>query len=151
MALVDIILREDVYKLGAAGDLVSVKPGYAHNYLLPQGKAALATKQRVEELEHQKRVIAEKLARELKDLNALKHKLQSTAIEFEAQAGDEGKLFGSITAQQIAEQLGEKGLEVDRRKIELAEPIKTVGAHTVIIKLRGDLGAELKVTVTAAE
>jgi large subunit ribosomal protein L9 len=151
MGTVQVILREDVVKLGDAGDLVSVKPGYARNYLVPQGKAMLATAQRVNEVEHQKRVIAEKLAKELGDLEAVKAKLSGISLEFEAQAGDEGKLFGSVTSQNLAEQLAEKGLDVDRRKIVLDEPIKTVGKHTVAIRLRSDVIAEFTVSVKAAE
>jgi large subunit ribosomal protein L9 len=151
MGMVQVILREDVLKLGDAGDLVSVKPGYARNYLVPQGKAMLATAERVNEVEHQKRVISEKLAKELGDLKAVQAKLQGVSLEFEAQAGEEGKLFGSVTAQNLAERLTEKGLDVDRRKIVLDEPIKTVGTHTVAIRLRSDVVAEFTVTVTAAE
>jgi large subunit ribosomal protein L9 len=151
MGTVQVILREDVAKLGDAGDLVSVKPGYARNYLVPQGKAMLATAQRVNEVEHQKRVISEKLAKELGDLEAVKAKLSGISLEFEAQAGDEGKLFGSVTSQNLAEQLAEKGLDVDRRKIVLDEPIKTVGTHTVAIRLRSDVVAEFTVNVKAAE
>ena len=151
MGMVQVILREDVVKLGDAGDLVSVKPGYARNYLVPQGKAMLATAQRVNEVEHQKRVIAEQRAKELGDLQAVKAKLDGMSLEFEAQAGDEGKLFGSVTAQNLADRITEKGLEVDRRKIVLQEPIKTVGTHTVAIRLRSDVVAEFTVTVKAAE
>jgi large subunit ribosomal protein L9 len=151
MALVRLILREDVVALGDAGDVVDVKPGYARNYLLPQGKAILATAARVNELEHHKRVIAEQLARQLKELKAVKQKLEGQVLEFRAQAGEEGRLFGSITAQQLAEQLAEKGMDVDRRKIVLAEPIKNVGEHTVSIRLQGDLTADVKVRVEAAE
>jgi large subunit ribosomal protein L9 len=151
MGTVQIILREDVLKLGNAGDLVTVKPGYARNFLVPQGKAMFATAQRVNEVEHQKRVISEKLAKEHGDLKAVKAKLDGVSLEFEAQAGDEGKLFGSITAQHIAEQLGEKGLDIDRRKLVLPESIKSVGEHSIAIKLRGALEARLKVVVTPAE
>lgn len=151
MSQVQLILREDVYKLGEAGDLVSVKPGYARNYLLPRGMAMMATKGRVKELEHQKRMVTDKLAKELSDLEALKKRLAGMALEFTAQAGEEGKLFGSVTSQQIAEKLGEKGLEVDRRKIVLPEAIKSVGEHEVTIRLRGEMTAVVKVTVDAAE
>jgi large subunit ribosomal protein L9 len=151
MGTIQVILSEDVHSLGEAGDVVSVKPGYARNYLVPQGKALPATAERVNQVEHQKRVIAEKRAKELKDLEAVKSKLQGMALEIEAQAGEEGKLFGSVTAQNLAEMLAEKGLEVDRRKIVLDEPIKTLGEHTVSIRLRSDVVAEFKVTVNAAE
>jgi len=151
MGQVRLILSEDVEALGEAGELVSVKPGYARNFLLPEGKALLATGERVKQLEHEKRVVAARLAKERKDLEALKKRLEATKLEFRAQAGEEGKLFGSITAAQIAEQLAEKGLEVDRRKIALGEPIKTLGKHAVAFKLRGDLVAELDVSVEAEE
>jgi large subunit ribosomal protein L9 len=150
MGQIQVILREDVQALGDAGDIVSVKPGYARNFLVPQGKALLATAERVNEVEHQKRVISEKNAKELKDLESVKAKLQGIVLEIEAQAGDEGKLFGSVTAQNLAERLADKGLSVDRRKIVLGEPIKTLGEHTVSIRLRSDVVAEFKVTVTSA-
>ena len=151
MSLVKLILREEIRRLGAAGDLVSVKPGYARNYLLPQGKAVLATRGRVKEAEHQQRVITEKLAKEMKDLEALKVQLEALVLEFAAQAGEEGKLFGSVTAQQVADQLAEKGQSIDRRKISLDEPIRSVGEHVVAVRLRSDVIAELKVVVSAEE
>lgn len=150
MGLVQVILNEDVHALGEAGDVVRVKPGFARNYLVPQGKAVPATAERVHQVEHQQRVIAEKRAKELSDLKAVKAKLDATKLEITAQAGEEGKLFGSVTAQNLAELLSAKGLEVDRRKIILTEPIKTVGEHRVAIRLRSDVVAEFKVTVKAA-
>ena len=151
MGTVQVILSEDVHALGDAGEIVSVKPGYARNYLVPKGMATIATAERVNEVEHKKRVINEKLAKELSDLNAVKNKFHGMKLEVTAQAGVEGKLFGSVTAANLAELIAEKGLEVDRRKIQLAEPIKTVGEHKVAIRLRSDVVAEFKVTVTAAE
>ena len=151
MGTVQVILREDVIKLGDAGDLVSVKPGYARNFLVPQGKAILATAERINEVEHQQRVISDKLAKELGDLQAVKSKLDGISLEISAQAGEEGKLFGSVTAQNLADELAAKGLDVDRRKIVLDEAIKTIGEHTVAIRLRSDVVAEFTVTVTAAE
>jgi len=150
MGQIQVILSEDVHALGDAGDVVTVKPGFARNFLIPQGKALLATAERVNEVEHKKRVINEKLAKELTDLNAVKAKLDGTLLEIAAQSGEEGKLFGSVTAQNLADLLAEKGLEVDRRKIQLSEAIKTLGEHTVAIRLRSDVIAEFKVTVTAA-
>jgi large subunit ribosomal protein L9 len=151
MSLVKIILSEEVHRLGVAGDLVSVKPGYARNFLLPQGKAVLATQGRVKEVEHQQRMISDKQAKEMKNLAALKTRLEAVVLEFEAQAGEEGKLFGSVTAQQLADQLAEKGQIVDRRKISLDEPIRTVGEHTVSIRMQGDMVANLKVIVSATD
>jgi large subunit ribosomal protein L9 len=150
MAQVRLILKEEVYGLGEAGDLVSVKPGYARNFLLPQHKAEIATESRVKAFEHQKAVIAEKLAKEMKDVEAVKRKIEKLHLEFEAAAGDGGKLFGSITSAHIAEQLAGKGVEVDRRKIDLKEPIKSVGEHEVTVKVRREVHATIKLTVTAA-
>ena len=151
MGQVKLILREDVPKLGHAGEVVSVKPGYARNFLLPQGKAALASEAKVQELEHHRRLIAEKVTRELKDLNAVRDRLEQLQLEVEAQAGEEGRLFGSVTAIQIAELIGEKGIEIDRRKIDLAEPIKEIGDHSVPIRLHREIIANVKLKVTAAE
>jgi len=147
MGQVQVILSEDVHALGDAGEIVSVKPGFARNYLIPQGKAMIATAERVNEVEHKKRVISEKMAKDLTDLTAVKAKLDGIALEVTVQAGDSGKLFGSVTAANLVELLSEKGLNVDRRKIQLSEPIKTTGEHTVEIRLRSDVIAEFKVKV----
>ena len=151
MGQVKLILREDVPKLGHAGEVVSVKPGYARNFLLPQGKAALASEAKVQELEHHRRLIAEKVTRELKDLNAVRDRLEQLQLEVEAQAGEEGRLFGSVTPIQIAELIGENGVEIDRRKIDLAEPIKEIGEHSVPIRLHREVIARVSLKVTAAE
>lgn len=150
MAAVRIILREDVTNLGHAGDVVSVKPGYARNFLIPEGRATLATEARVNELEHHQRVIAEKVAKELKDLSAAKDRIEQVRLEVEAQAGEEGRLFGSVTALQIEKLLAEKGVEIDRRKIDLGDAIKTTGDHVVRVKLHREVIAEVKLKVTAA-
>ena len=102
MGQVKLILRESVPSLGEAGDLVSVKPGYARNYLIPQGKAIFATESNVQEFEHHKRVVAGKVAKELKELGAVKARIESLSLEVKARVGEEGKLFGSVTALQIA-------------------------------------------------
>ncbi len=149
MAQIQLILREDVEKLGHAGDLVSVKPGFARNFLLPQGKATLATEARVRELDHHRRVIQDQQARELNDLQALKHKIESTVIEVTAQAGAEGRLFGSVTLQQVAELLEGKGIVIDRRKMNVPEPIKSIGLHAVEVRLHRELSATLKVIVAS--
>ena len=150
MRSVQVILSEDVPNLGEAGDVVSVKPGYARNYLLPQGKAIAATEASVKQLEHQKRVIAEKVARERKRLEGERARFEGQVIEITAQAGEEGRLFGSVTAAMIADALAERGLEVDRRRIALAEPIKEVGEHSVVIKLHREIQATITVKVVAA-
>jgi len=146
MSHVNLILVESVHSLGEAGDLVRVKPGYARNYLLPQGKAILATAGRVKELEHHKRIAAEKAARELENLRLTKQKLESLVLETTARAGTEGRLFGSVTSAQVAELLVAQGMEIDRRRIEM-DPIKEVGEHKVGVKLHRDLTAQVTVKV----
>jgi large subunit ribosomal protein L9 len=150
MAQVKLILSEDVPKLGHAGDVVSVKPGYARNYLVPQGLAIHATAGRLTELEHHKRQIEEKVAKQRTEKEAERDRIQQVRLEVSAQVGEEGKLFGSITAMRIAELLAEQGIEVDRRRIDLGAPLKETGEHTVPIRLHRDVTAEVKVTVVAA-
>jgi len=151
MAQVKLILREDVTNLGEAGELVTVRPGYARNFLLPQGKAILATAASIKELDHHKKVVADRLARDRKGQLAERDRIQNLLLEFVMQAGEEGKLFGSVTAVQIAEQLEGKGVVIDRRKIQLEEPIKEIGDHSVSIRLWKDVTANVKVKVSAAE
>lgn len=149
MRQVKVILRESVHGLGEAGELVGVKVGYARNYLLPQGKALLATESNVRELEHHKRVVTEKAARDLTDLKALCDRLESVALEIAARVGEEGKLFGSVTTAHIAELLAKKGYKIDRRKIQLSEPLREIGDHVVPIRLRGDLTAKITLKISA--
>jgi len=149
MRQVKVILSETVQGLGEAGDLVGVKVGYARNFLLPQGKALLATESKVRELEHHKRVVTEKSARDLKDLKALRDRLESVALEVTARVGEEGKLFGSVTTAHIAELLAEKGYKIDRRKIQLSEPLREIGDHVVPIRLQADLTAEVALKISA--
>ena len=151
MSQVKLILKESVHNLGEAGDVVSVKPGYARNYLLPQGKAIPATESRVRELEHHRRILAEKAAKELKDLRGRKDQLEALTLEISARAGEGGRLFGSVTSAQIAELLAARGVEVDRRRIELREPIKQVGEHAVPVKLHREVVARIKLKVVAVE
>jgi large subunit ribosomal protein L9 len=148
MRQVKVILREAVPSLGEAGDLVGVKVGYARNYLLREGKAFLATASRVRELEHNKRVVAERAARELGDLEALRKRLQSLKLEVSARVGEEGKLFGSVTAANIATLLAEKGFDVDRRKIGIDDSLREAGDHVVPIRLHRDITAEVKLTIS---
>lgn len=150
MANVKVILRESIPSLGEAGEVITVKPGHAHNYLIPQGKASLATESNVREIEHQKRVVAERVARELKALGLEKARLESLLLEVTANVGEEGKLFGSVTQVHVAELIAAKGIELDRRKIQLDEPIKEVGEHVVLVRLHKDIVANVKVRVVAA-
>ncbi len=147
MSQVKLILTESIHNLGESGDLVSVKPGYARNFLLPQNKAILATDGRVRELEHNKRIAAEKAAKDLENLKEAKKGREKLQIEVGARAGEHGKLFGSVTSAQIAEKVIEQGFDIDRRRIDLKDPIKEIGEHKVPYKLHRDLLAEITVLV----
>ena len=146
-----VILKEEVKSLGDMGDIVNVAPGYARNFLIPKGLAALADTKNVKALGHEKRIIearAEKLvaaAREHAD------KLGAVTLTLRAKAGEEEKLFGSITAMDIAEALKEQGFEVDKRKVNIEAPIKRLGAHKVSVKVARDVVAEITVQVEAEE
>lgn len=150
MAQVKLILTEDVPSLGEAGDVVDVKPGFARNFLLPQGKAVPATEAKVKEIEHHKRVIAERVARERKQLDGERERLERVELEIAANAGEEGKLFGSVTSAQVAELLEARGFSIDRRKIQLDEPIKELGDHVVAVRLHRDVVARVRIKVSAA-
>lgn len=147
----EIILTEDVPKLGHAGDIVRVKDGYARNYLLPRGKAMLATRGRVREIEHKKQVIAEKQRKEISSLEGVARQLAGLSLEFEARAGEEGKLFGSVTNADIAARLAEQGVEVDRRRIDLHDPIKQIGEYDVPVRLHREVTATVSVKVRSLE
>jgi large subunit ribosomal protein L9 len=151
MANVKLILKEDVSGLGHAGDVVTVRPGYAKNFLVPEGKATLASEAKIREVEHLRRQIQEKLAKELADHKKAKQALEALQLEVKAKAGEEGKLFGSVTAAQVAELLAERGIEIDRRKIELAEPIKELGDHSVSVRLHREIAATVRLKVSPEE
>ena len=144
-----VILREELPNLGTTGDVVKVKPGYARNYLLPRGLAVEASVRNLHELEHQKRVIADKRLREQKSAAAVAEKISSVKLVFQVRAGDDGKLFGSVTNQDIHRQLEERGFTIERRRILLEEPIKSLGSHDVVIHLGPDTKATVKVDVSA--
>ncbi|MGE4652882.1 MAG: 50S ribosomal protein L9 [Myxococcota bacterium] len=148
MRQVQLVLTESVQNLGETGDLVRVKPGYARNYLIPQGKAIPATDSRVKELEHNRRIMADRVAKQLVHLETSKTALEKLSLEVSARAGEEGRLFGSVTNAQVAGLLAEKGFEIDRRRID-TDPIKSVGEHTVRIKLHRDVVASLVLKVSA--
>ena len=146
----EVILREDVKSLGKAGALVRVKPGYARNFLLPHGLAYEATEG------NKKRLAAESKARDARasedrnNAEAQAARLASVALTIQGKAGEGDRLFGSITAQDIADELAKAGHPVDKRKIELDHPIKTLGEHTVSIRLHADIHASVRVTVVQA-
>ena len=141
----EIILQEDVENLGEIGDIVKVRAGYARNYLLPRGLALMANRRNVRVLEHQKRLVAARRERAQKNANAVRDRLSSLTLAIAARAGEEDKLFGSVTNIDIEKALQEQDVTIDRRKIILAEPIKQLGTYTVPIRLGG--GVEASVTV----
>lgn len=142
-----VILLEDISSLGKAGDLVKVSDGYGRNYLIPQKKAILATEKNIKALEHQKRLVQHRMAKTKKDIQKMAQEIESLSCTFSKTVGESGKLFGSVTTMEIEAYLKENGLEVDRKKIQLDEPIKSVGMYTVPIKLHPDVIAQLKVWV----
>ncbi len=147
--MMDVILREDIKTLGKAGELVRVKPGYARNYLLPKGLAYEATEGNKARIAGETKARAARLAAERTEAVQLASSLSGLALTITSKAGDEGKLFGSITAQDIADALAKQGRQIDRRRIALEHPIKTVGQHTVAVRLHPEVQAELHVTVAA--
>ena len=142
-----VILKEDVHNLGKAGELVKVKPGFGRNYLIPQGKAVVATAGNVKQIEHEKKLIAAKQAQLSKDAQAMADRLASVEVSIERQVGEEDKLFGSVTSRDIESALQDKGITVDHKKIHMGEPIKTIGYHTVEIKLGTGVTGKIKVVV----
>jgi large subunit ribosomal protein L9 len=143
----EVILRQSVEKLGQPGDVVKVSAGFARNYLLPRGIAYAATagnlkriaqeKARLESAENQRRMTAQELA----------GRLEQVSLTFSARVGEEGKLFGSVTSADIAQQLEAQGLHVERRQVDLHEPIKALGVYRVPIRLHADVKPEIKVWV----
>ena len=144
-----VILKEDVHNLGAAGEVVTVRDGYGRNFLIPQGKAAIATAGNVAAIEHQKKLIAAKNAKLMKDASAMKDRLASFEVTVERQVGEEDKLFGSVTSRDVTEALKAKGVELDHKKLHIAEPIKTLGEHVVEVKLGQGVTGQIKVKVVA--
>ena len=143
----ELILMEDVPAVGKLGDQVKVSDGYARNYLLPRKKAVPATAKTQKALEHTQRLVQRKQERSQADAQVLMQKLAEISCTVRKPAGEEGKLFGAVTSADIAQALHAQGVDVDRRKIVLDEPIKHLGAYTVAVKLHATVVASLSVTV----
>ena len=144
-----VILQQEMPSLGKVGDVVRVRDGYGRNFLIPRGLAAIADERNTNRLEHQKRIAAALAARQLAEARALAERLSATAVTIRAKVGDEGKLFGSVTNRDIADALAKDGINIDRKHVELVEPIRVIGAHTVPVKLSKDVSASVKVYVIA--
>lgn len=144
-----IILRKEVENLGNQGELVTVKDGYARNYLIPRGLAVRATEGSIRAIETEKKQRAFKIEKERKTARELADRLEQAALTIHARAGESGKLFGTVTTQMVADALKAKGFEVDRKQVTLEEAIKNLGNHTVKVKLYTDVFATVNVLVEA--
>lgn len=147
MAQLQIILRKDVDNLGRAGELVSVRPGYGRNFLIPRGMALPATRGNMALLEHQKRVIAAEQARIRAEHAKMAEQLKGVTVSIARKKGQDGKLFGSVSSKDIAEALANQNLTVDRKLIKLDEAIKAIGSYEVPVRFSGDTAVDIRVNV----
>jgi large subunit ribosomal protein L9 len=148
---VQVILNEEVPDLGSPGDVVRVRAGYARNYLLPRRLAVEANPKNLRAFEHNKRLAMLRREAVKAEAGKLKQQIEAIALTIHERAGEEGKLFGSVTNMDIERALREHGVSIERRKIALAEPIKQVGEFTVTVKLQKEVQASLRITVAAAQ
>ena len=147
MAHTKVLLREDVDDLGARGEIVRVRAGYARNYLLPRSLAVEATAGNVKGIESERAALLKKEAKERSSAEAQSEKMGTLELEFKRKAGEQGLLYGSVTSMDVAEALRERGYEIDRHRIHLREPLKRVGEYTVPVRLHREVTIDLKVRV----
>lgn len=147
----NVILKENIEHLGHIGDIVKVAPGYARNYLLPKGLAIEATTKNAKALDHAKRHLEYKKNKTLEAAKQLAARLEGLTVALSHQAGEEGKLFGSVTNMELGEYLKGQGFEIDRKKIVLPEPIKHLGEFTAVVKIHPEVTATLKIVVAKPE
>lgn len=145
-----VILKQEVKNLGTAGDIVKVSPGYGRNFLIPNGKAVLANEGSVAQAEHAQKVADAIRRKQLASSRELAERLAETAITIRREAGDDDKLFGSVTNRDIADALAAEGIEIDRRDIVVSEAIKSIGLFTVPVNLHRDIDASVRVYVIRA-
>jgi large subunit ribosomal protein L9 len=148
-ANIQVILQQDVDKLGKSGELVRVRPGFARNFLLPRQLAVPATTAAVHRIEHEKAVAAARSEKAKKEAREVATKIDALSLTIAQKAGEDGRLFGSVTAKDIENAAKAQGLAIDRKKMHLAESIKAVGEYTIPVKLTGGVDATLKVAVVA--
>ncbi len=146
-----LLLKEDVENVGSVGDEVEVKDGFGRNFLIPSGKAILATPRNLKAFNHQKSVVQAKYRKFKNAAEEVAAKISGISCEFVKKVGDTGKLFGSVTSQDIADALGKQGVDIDKRKVQLKEPIKALGEHTASYKVHPEVTAEIKIKVTKEE
>jgi large subunit ribosomal protein L9 len=142
-----VILKDDVKNVGNMGDIVKVADGYARNYLVPRGLAVEASTKNIKSIEHEKRIIQEKAKKIKGSAQDLSDRISKVTLVMKANAGEEGKLFGSVTTMDIAEALKNEGFDVDKKKISLDEPIKRLGEHTVNVKIHPEITTNVTVQV----
>lgn len=142
-----VILRKDVDTLGKVGEVITVKDGYARNYLIPRNIAYLASDSNVKALEEEKKQEARRAEKEKKSSETLAAEIEKISVTIKMKVGEDDKLFGSVTSQMIAESLKEKGVTLDKRQIELEEPLKSLGIFDVNVKLAGGVAGKLKVWI----
>lgn len=142
-----VILRQNIESLGQIGDVVDVKSGYARNYLIPRKYAYTALKGNVKALDEEKKTLDRKKQQELHAAEAQAAEVEKVSVSIPVQVGEEDKIFGTVTTQMIADALKEKGFDLDKRKIEIEEPIKSLGIYSVNIKLHASVNAKVKVWV----
>jgi len=143
----EVILKEDIVSLGSRGDVVKVAEGYGRNYLLPRKLAIQANAANKKVIEQMKAAAVRRSAKEKSGAEALAKQFEGVSVSFQRRSGENDQLFGSVTSADIAEALAKKGFDVDRRKIQLHEPLKTVGEFTIPIKLHKEVTAHFKVVV----
>lgn len=146
-----VILKEDIPKLGTMGETVQVAPGYGRNYLIPQGKAVLATSKNFKELEHQRQLILRKAELIRKDAESFAEKFRGLTLTLARKVGEEDKIYGSVSVSDISQALEEAGVEIERKLIKLDEPIKSLGEFQVPVKVHADVTAEITVQVVKEE
>jgi large subunit ribosomal protein L9 len=146
-----VLLKEDVPKLGSVGDEVEVKDGYGRNFLIPTGKALLATPKNLKQFRHQKSIVEHKVKKFKGVAQGVADQLAKLSLSVKKKVGEQGKLFGAVTSQEIADLVSAQGVEIDRRKIQLGEPIKSLGEFKIPIKLHPEIIAEFTLTVTGEE
>ena len=149
MAHTKVLLREDVDDLGARGEIVRVRAGYARNYLLPRNLAVAATAGTVKGIEQERAALLKKEAKERATAEAQSQQMGSLVLEFKRKAGEQGALYGSVTSMDIAEALHERGYEIDRHRIHLREPLKRLGEYTVPIRLHREVTIDMQVKVAS--
>ena len=146
-----VLLKEDVIKLGSCGDEVEVKDGYGRNFLIPTGKAIMATPRNLKQFNHQKSIVQGKSKKLKGQAQTIADAIAKAALTVTKKMGDQGKLFGAVTSQELADLLDTKGISLDKRKIQMTEPIKTLGEFKVPVKLHPEVIAEINLSVVAEE